>query len=61
MYKRGHEVQSTMTLHVLVSSNLPHLIQLHVCFRVVLYELYPIDAKKCSMSFSLVSESGLYM
>ena len=50
-----------MTLHVLVSSNLPHLIQLHVCFRVVLYELYPIDAKKCSMSFSLESESGLYM
>ena len=34
-----------MTLGVLVSSNLPCFIQMYVCFKVMLYELYPIDEK----------------
>ena len=33
------------TLGVLVSSDQPYFIQMHVCFRVIVYELYLIDGK----------------
>ena len=60
MYNRGpYGLEKVLTIDVLVSSFLKKIIQM-TCVLVLGNELYPMN-EKCSMTFSLESESGLYL